>query len=213
MGPVTYEIHHPEKKKTKQTHHVNLLKEWKDWLVQAPTEVLLVRKVDSDDEAETELETLTSPAVPVFAHLEPDQAAQLLQVSKEGPSLFAASPGKTTFVEHAIRLKDGRPIRQCPYRVPQQLVGKLQQEVEEMLKLGVIEPSNSEWCSPVVIVFKKDGSLRLCIDFRKLSVVSEFDAYPMPRIEDLLEKIGAAKYITTLDLCKGYWQVPLEESC
>ena len=90
--------------------------------------------------------------------------------------------------------------------------GKLQLEVEEMLKLGVIEPSNSEWCSPLVIVFKKDGSLRICIDFRKLNTISEFDAYPMPRIENLLEKIGAAKCITTLDLCKGYWQVQLEES-
>lgn len=81
-----------------------------------------------------------------------------------------------------------------------------------MLELGVIEPSCSEWCSPVVIIFKKDGSLRICIDFRKLNAISEFDAYPMPRIEDLLEKIGAAQYITTLDLCKGYWQVPLEET-
>lgn len=89
---------------------------------------------------------------------------------------------------------------------------KLQLEVQEMLRLGVIEPSNSEWCSPVVIVFTKDGSLRICIDFRKLNSVSEFDAYPMPRVDDLLEKIGAAKYINTLDLCKGYWQVPLEKS-
>ncbi|XP_039862407.1 uncharacterized protein LOC120718122 [Simochromis diagramma] len=106
----------------------------------------------------------------------------------------------------------GHPIRQRPYRVPQHLVDKLRQEVEQMLELGVIEPSCSEWCSPVVIIFKKDGSLRICIDFRKLNAISEFDAYPMPRIEDLLEKIGAARYITTLDLCKGYWQVPLEES-
>lgn len=169
MDPVTYEIHHSEKKKTKVTYHVNRLKEWKERLIQSSTKVLLVRKVDSDGETETELETLTSPAVPVLAHLEPDQAAQLLQVFKEAPSLFAASPGKTTFVEHVSRLKDGRPIRHRPYRVPQQLVGKLQQEVEEMLKLGVIEPSNSEWCIPVVIVLKNDGSLRVCIDLRKLN--------------------------------------------
>ncbi len=74
----------------------------------------------------------------------------------------------------------------------------------------MIEPSISEWCSPVVIVPKKDGSLRVCIDFRKLNAQSQFDAYPMPRVDDLLERIGRAKYITTLDLCKGYWQVPLE---
>lgn len=115
-------------------------------------------------------------------------------------------------VEHVIRLKDGRPIRQPTYYVPQQLVENLKQEVEEMLRCGVIEPSSSEWCSSVVIVFKKDGSLRICIDFRRLNAISEFDAYPMPRVDELLEKVGAAKYITTLDLCKGYWQVPLEVS-
>ncbi len=78
-----------------------------------------------------------------------------------------------------------------------------------MKELGVIEPSMSEWSSPMVIVPKKDGSLHVCIDFRKLNAQSKFDAYPMPRVDDLLEKIGRAQYITTLDLCKGYWQVPL----
>ncbi|XP_054875465.1 uncharacterized protein LOC129351003 [Amphiprion ocellaris] len=111
-----------------------------------------------------------------------------------------------------VLLKERGPIHQRSYRVPQHLVEKLLKEVEEMQRLGVCEPSQSEWCSPVVIVVKKDGSLRICIDFRKLNTMSEFDAYPMPRIDDLLEKIGWAKFITTLDLCKGYWQVPLEES-
>ena len=213
MGPVTYEVHHPEKKRSKQTYHVNLLKEWRERPIQAPVKVLLVREVDSEEEVEAELQTLTTTATPVLTHLPQEQAAQLLQIFQEAPALFAARPGRTTLGEHVIRLKEGQPIRQRPYRIPQQLVGKLQEEVEEMLELGVIEPSNSEWCSPVVIVFKKDGSLRICIDFRKLNSISEFNAYPMPRIDDLLEKIGAAKYITTLDLCKGYWQVPLEEAC
>ncbi|KAK7880009.1 hypothetical protein WMY93_033328 [Mugilogobius chulae] len=215
MGPVTYEVLHPEKKKPKQTYHVNLLKAWMERSVQAPAKVLFVEKVHEDedhDELEGGLEGRTDNAAPLLVHLPPEQAAQLLQTFKEVSSLFNARPGKTTVVEHVIRLKDSRPIRQRPYRVPQQLVGKLHDEIQEMLRLGVIEPSNSEWSSPVVIVFKKDGSLRICIDFRKLNSVSEFDAYPMPRIDDLLEKIGAAKYITTLDLCKGYWQVPLEES-
>ena len=65
----------------------------------------------------------------------------------------------------------------------------------------------------MVFIFKKDGSLWICIHFQKLDSILEFDAYLMLRIDDLLDKIGAAKYITTLDLCKGYWQVPLEESC
>lgn len=179
---------------------------------QSESKVLMVRSVNLEEEMEAGPEMLTEAATPVLDHLPPEKARQLLKVFNEAPSLFGASPGKTNLVEHVICLKEGQPIRQRPYRVPQQLVEKLQQEVEEMLRLRVIEPSYSEWCSPVVIIFKKDGSLRICIDFRKLNSISEFDAYPMPRIDDLLEKIGAAKYIGTLDLCKGYWQVLLERS-
>lgn len=79
-----------------------------------------------------------------------------------------------------------------------------------MLELGVNEPCESEWSSHVVIVPKKDGSLCVCIDVRKLNAISIFGTYPIPRIKDLLERMGQANYITTLYLCKGCWQVPLE---
>lgn len=107
MGPVTYEVYHPEKKKPKQSYHVNLLKEWKDQLIQAPGEVLLAQRVDSEEEVEMGPETPTSTAAPVLAHLGPEQAAELLQVFKGVPSLLSAGPGKTTLVEHVIHLKDG----------------------------------------------------------------------------------------------------------
>ncbi|XP_024136818.1 uncharacterized protein LOC112151925 [Oryzias melastigma] len=213
MGPVTYEVYHPEKKRDKQTYHVNLLKEWKDGANPLPEKVLMVRNVKAEEEMDSDPEPLTQPTSPSLSHLSPEKTTQLLNSFYKVPSLFSAQPGRTTLVEHTIRLKNGQPIRQRPYRVPQRLVGQLNDEVKKMLELGVIEPSNSEWCSPVVIVSKKDGSLRICIDFRKLNAISEFDAYPMPRVDDLLERIGAAKYITTLDLCKGYWQVPLTNTC
>ncbi|KAK7893383.1 hypothetical protein WMY93_022535 [Mugilogobius chulae] len=215
MGPVTYEIHQPDKKKTKQTYHVNLLKEWKEAPVPVPVVSLVMTDVDSEAEEESPLTALnktSDTAQPALDHLSAVQSSQLSEVFQRVSKLFAANPGKTILVEHVIRLKDKGPVRQRSYRVPQHLVAELLKEVEEMQRLGVIEPSQSEWCSPVVIVVKKDGSLRICIDFRKLNAMSEFDAYPMPRIDELLEKIGRAKFITTLDLCKGYWQVPLEES-
>ncbi len=76
---------------------------------------------------------------------------------------------------------------------------------------GIIEPSFSEWASPIVIVKKKDGKIRICVDYRKLNANTPMDAYPMPRVDELIDRLGKATYITTLDLARGYWQVPVSE--
>lgn len=78
----------------------------------------------------------------------------------------------------------------------------LMEEIKVMINLGVIEPSTSEWSNPIVLVIKKDGSICFCIDFRKVNAQSEFDAYPIPHLDDLIERVGPARYISTLDLCK-----------
>ncbi len=75
--------------------------------------------------------------------------------------------------------------------------------------LGVIEESHSNWASPIVLVPKTDGSVRFCVDYRKVNAVLKFDAYPMPRVDELLDRLGAARFYSTLDLTKGYWQIPL----
>ena len=78
-----------------------------------------------------------------------------------------------------------------------------------MLRLRVIEESRSAWSSPVILMPKPDRTFRFCNGFRRLNEVSEFDAYPMPRVGELIERLGPARYLTPLDLTKGYWQVPL----
>ncbi|CAM5139039.1 unnamed protein product [Natator depressus] len=95
-------------------------------------------------------------------------------------------------------------------RVRGETAQDLEREVRDMLALGVIQPSASPWASPVVLVPKKDGSVRFCVDYRKLNAITVSDAYPMPRPDELLDKLGGARYLTTMDLTKGYWQVPLD---
>ena len=85
----------------------------------------------------------------------------------------------------------------------------METEIQDKLDLGVIEPSISPYSSPIVLVPKKNGSVRLCIDFRKLNKVTEFDAEPMPNMEESINRMSGHKYYTKMDLSKGYWQIGL----
>jgi hypothetical protein len=80
-----------------------------------------------------------------------------------------------------------------------------------MLKARVIEPGQSPWASPVVLVRKYDGSIRFCIDYRHLDSVTRFNAYPLPRIDETFESVSGSRYFSTLDLISGYWQVGLTD--
>ena len=99
------------------------------------------------------------------------------------------------------------PIKQMPRRLPlhkKQVVGKL---ISEMQSQGIIQPSKSPWASPIVLVEKKNGSIRFCIDYRKLNKETKKDSYPLPRVDDLLDDLADAKWFSTIDLASGYWQV------
>ena len=79
-----------------------------------------------------------------------------------------------------------------------------------MLEQKIIEPSSSPWLSPVVLVKKKDGTLRFCIDFRKLNNITKKNVYPIPRINDTLDSLSGSKFFSALDLASGYWQIPMD---
>ena len=87
----------------------------------------------------------------------------------------------------------------------------MRDELDKMLKMGLIRPSTSPWASPVVILPKKDGGVRCCVNYRKVNRVAKFDVYPMPRIDDAIEKVGKARYISALHLARGYWQILMSE--
>ncbi|GFX77388.1 retrovirus-related Pol polyprotein from transposon 412 [Trichonephila clavipes] len=104
------------------------------------------------------------------------------------------------------------PKRLQPYRVPIALQKEVERQVNELLDMDLIEHSDSDWAHPVVCVAKRDGSIRLCIDFRLVNSFTIPDAYPMKHATDLIYEIGKAHFITVLDLTKGYWQIPMEEN-
>lgn len=123
---------------------------------------------------------------------------------------FESVSGPTERTKHQIRLKPGSASIKQRYRPRNPAMqAVIDREVEEMEREGVIEKSCSPWSSPVVIVKKKDGKNRFCIDYRRVNEVTEPDAYPLPQITATLDKLRGARYLTTLDLRNGYWQVPL----
>ena len=119
--------------------------------------------------------------------------------------------GKTPMAEHRIDTGDALPIRQ-PMRPPaKSLAGASEAEIQKMLDQGLIRPSDSPWASPVVLVRKKDGTIRFCVDYRRLNEVTRKDAYPLPRIDACFDCLGRSSWFCTLDLRSGYWQVPVQE--
>ncbi|XP_078733268.1 uncharacterized protein LOC144947785 [Lampetra fluviatilis] len=120
--------------------------------------------------------------------------------------------GRTSLLYHHIETGDAAPIRLNSHRMSPAEREHVRGAVEDMLAADIISPSNSPWGAPVVLVKKKDGKLRFCVDFRKLNKISVADAYPLPRMDDSLDALSGAKFFSTLDLSSGFWQLPLDES-
>ena len=117
-------------------------------------------------------------------------------VLKEFESLFSKGSndlGRTHIVEHEIELVDEIPIRQQVRRIPPHFKAEFEKQLQDMLEAGIIEESQSAWSSPVVLVRKSDGSLRTCIDYRKLNEKTVKNSYPMPRIDDTLDQLNGSK--------------------
>ena len=119
--------------------------------------------------------------------------------------------GKTSLAEHRIETGDNQPVKVPPRRVPIHKRGEVEDTVKRLSDQGLIEPSTSPWSSALVLVKKKDGSLRCCVDYRLLNAATIKDSYPLPRIDDTLDALVGSKWFSTLDLKSGYHQVPVAE--
>ena len=120
---------------------------------------------------------------------------------------------RTNLVKHHIKLTDPVPFKESYRRIPPQMYDEVKAHIQEMLDLGAIRPSNSPWASAIVLVRKKDGRLRFCIDLRRLNNRTVKDAYSLPKIESILDSLIGAQIFSTLDLKAGYWQVEMAEEC
>ena len=116
----------------------------------------------------------------------------------------------TSADKHSMTMSSQQRVKMGPGRLPLAKRQALKCELDRLLSLGVIEPSSSSWASPVVLVTKKDGSLGLCVDYRKVNDFIIKDSYALPRIDDSLDALRGAKWFSTLDLASGYWQVPMD---
>ena len=225
MSDVNYLIRTPDRQKKKRLCHINMLKKYVDRNpseVVTPVMCVVDNKVDqtTDDDIDVDkkcagVKLKNSDVLcdldKKLGHLSPDEKEDVEKVIGDFPELFSDVPGRTNLVEHDVDVGNAEPIKQHPYRASQDKMKHLQSEVEYMLENNIIEPSSSAWSSPCILVPKPNGSYRFCTDYRKVNSCTKTDSYPIPRVEDCIDHIGKARYVSTFDMLKGYWQIPLTQ--
>jgi hypothetical protein len=229
VSDLNYVINTPGRRKQKQMCHVNMLKKYFDRDSSIDKHVFVVNSVphepsvsdskcDSDvcetfDPGPLRLENsdILSNLDQKLAHLEPPQCDQLKQLLHEYEHLFPDIPTRTDKIYHDVVLEESKTIKQHPYRMNPLKQQYLKDEVKYLLDNDFIEPSQSDYSSPCILVPKSNGSFRMCTDYRKVNAVTKTDSFPIPRIDDCIDHVGRATYVSTFDLLKGFWQVPLTE--
>ena len=217
---VNYVIETPGRRKNKRLVHVNLLKKYHEPVTDIEQDVRVsnvVEVVEDDFSPKQELKLSNSAILQNpsdrFNHLTPQQQVDVRALLEEFADLFSDVPRPTSVVSHDVVLQPGTvPIRQRPYRLPPYKQEAMRKEVEFLLENGLAEPSDSPWASPCILTPKQDKSFRMSTDFRKVNAVTIPDAYPIPRIDDLIDSIGTSTFVSTIDLLKGYYQIPLTDS-
>ena len=238
ISDTNYLVKTPGRRKETQVCHINMLKAYhekpKPELVtlnnrlglESPTHskdcVGQVAEKEEDTESEVRLENDQQPIKlqnsqilndlgTKLSHLPSVQRKELAEVITQYREVFPDVPSKTNLIEHDVDVGDSAPIKQHPYRVSPMKKELLDKEVQYMLKNDIIEESQSNWSSPCILVPKHDGGFRFCTDFRKVNDKTKSDSFPIPRIADCIDQIGNAKFVSTFDMLKGYWQVPLTQ--
>lgn len=231
LNSLNYVVKTPDRRKSTRIAHVNQMKLYVERDPEKSFPVLIVNSVpeqvlqESGEAGETEEVDIPSPSGNpknsiiledldnYLLHLTNQQKQDIKVVLSKFSKVASDSPGFCSIMLHDVVLKDPlmNPIKQPYYRLSPQKKQIMDKEIDYLLEKNLIEPSFSPWASPSILVPKADGSSRLCTDYRKVNSVTVPDAYPLPRIDDLIDNVGHAKYVSTIDLQKGYYQVGLTE--
>ena len=200
-----------------KTFYINLLKKY----YKRENDSLQVQASVASDAVEPDMENLVefapieakeTPAdVPYGDQLTSQQKRGFAELVSEYADEFSDLPGSFSGIEHRVVLTDNEPVKTKPYSVSFRLQETLHKEIDAMLTLDIIRPSALPYASPVVTVCKKDGTHRVCIDYRKLNKLTVFDPEPMTSAIDVFEKMSGDCYFTTINLTKGYWQISVAE--
>ena len=227
VDELNYVVKTPNRRKAKQMCHINMIKPYysrdhnESVLKTVYCPLTPVIKCDGDESVDFQIpdcnvklnntKALANLKDSKLSHLTPSQQSDMESLILEYKDLFSDTPTRTDTVYHDIELINDNPIKQHPYRVNPMKQEILDQEIKYMLENNIIEKSKSPWSSPCILVPKPDKSYRFCTDFRKVNSATKSDTYPIPRIDDCIDRIGNAVYISKFDLLKGYWQIPLTD--
>ena len=171
----------------------------------------IVSKIDSQ---EAENSSIPQSNVNHGNNISDDEKDQLKALISKYGGIFASNPRKLTPVRnmtHRIITNDAQPVRMKPYHIPHAWNKEVSDQVQQMLDNGIIRPSSSPWNAPVILVKKKDDSMRFVCDFRGLNDVTKKDSYPLPHIRDVIDRMEGAQFWTTLDAASAYWSMPVAE--
>ncbi|GFV62539.1 retrovirus-related Pol polyprotein from transposon 412 [Trichonephila clavipes] len=223
ISETNYLVEIPGRRETSQIYHINMLKPY----YKRPEHVnVIINDETKNSLADQELEIPylennslvydfedVIQASELNKHLLDKQMDRLRELLNKYSKCFSNNPGLTNLVEHEIQLASDQPVRTKPYRMSHRQNEILKNEINRMLKLGIIEVGESDYMSPMILVEVAGKEPRPCIDYRKLNGIIRTEyIFSLPNIEERVEKVPAAKFITVLDLSKGYWQIPLSKT-
>ena len=200
-GRVDYLVDMGKGKGRVKVLHINNLKKYYPRVEEVLRLALVAEDWSEDEEVGTKL-------LGKFEGFNEEEVVE--QLRGEFPEVFSDLPGRTTECKLNINTGDAAPRKSHPYRVPNKLKEGVRAEVEKLVEMGIVVPSTSPWASPVVPVSKGDGTVRVCVDYRKLNEVTTADPYYMATMDEILERVGGSKVVSKIDLAKGFYQVEVE---